>query len=206
AEPGSTKARVCWTASTLQPQASELPCRATGWPSMIVVASPSTTGKTPLCFGQTAWSVTRATGLPSTLVNADPVMTRPPLSVVSPTTIHILAVKRHPVQSPLNGWNCNPCPADIILTGRKVVRGCPNSQPERGLRALGVGSGAGSARGVREQRTGVGSRREQVRRQLPEHIRQLSEEAGHRRAAAPHHRDPAARRLVAERHQVDVLR
>src|SRR5690606_25148383 len=107
AEPGSTKARVCWTASTLQPQARELPCRATGWPSMIVVASPSTTGKTPLCFGQTAWSVTRATGLPSTLVNADPVMTRPPLSVVSPTTIHILAVKRHPVQSPLNGWNCN---------------------------------------------------------------------------------------------------
>src|SRR5699024_3835252 len=78
--------------STLQPQDSELPCTATGWPSTIMVLSPSTIGKAPLCRGQEAWSLTRATGTPSISVNDEPVMTLPPLLVGSPRTIQFLSM------------------------------------------------------------------------------------------------------------------
>ena len=57
---------------------------------MMMVASPSTMGKTPLCVGQVALSVTRVTDLPSISVNGEPVMTLPPVEVGSPTTIQFL--------------------------------------------------------------------------------------------------------------------
>src|SRR5690606_23714448 len=84
--------RSCSTASTEQPHDSRLPCRATGWPSTRVVASPSTITWVPLCFGQLAVSLTRATGLPSISVKGEPVTTVPPLLVGSPTTIHIRVI------------------------------------------------------------------------------------------------------------------
>src|SRR5690606_18219717 len=92
--PASRNARTCCTASTLQPQASELPCSATASPSMMVAGSPSTIGNVPWCFGQLALSLTRATGFPSISVNGEPVTTCPPLLVASPTTAHILVM--HP--------------------------------------------------------------------------------------------------------------
>src|SRR5699024_1292723 len=92
--PASTNTRTCCAESTLQPQASELPCSATGWPSTTRVLSPSTIGYAPLCRGQVAWSVTRATGVPSISVNGEPGSTLPPLLVGSPWTIQFLAIMR----------------------------------------------------------------------------------------------------------------
>src|SRR5690606_8753877 len=64
----------------------------TASPSMMVVGSPSTIGNVPLCVGQVALSFTHATGWPSMSVKGDPLTTRPPLEVASPSTTHILVM------------------------------------------------------------------------------------------------------------------
>src|SRR5690606_26481483 len=117
--PGSTNTRTCFADSTLQPQASELPCRATGWPSMRMVASPSTMGNAPLWLGHVAWSVTRATGMPSMPAKDEPVSTVPPLLVGSPTTIQFFAIMRS-----VHDRRLAPPGASLSLFGRSHLRGC----------------------------------------------------------------------------------
>ncbi|KAG0764273.1 hypothetical protein G6F22_018263 [Rhizopus arrhizus] len=85
----------CWLDITLQPHASAHPSSATGWPSMMIVLSPSTIANTPLCMcGHVALSPTRATPMPSMSVRFDAVITRPPLDVGSPITIQFRAMNR----------------------------------------------------------------------------------------------------------------
>lgn len=59
-----------------------------------MVGSPLMMGNVPLCLGHVAVSETRATGRPLMSDIGHPVITWPPLDVVSPTTIHFRVMYR----------------------------------------------------------------------------------------------------------------